>query len=456
MSKSKDLAAKFTQLIDSKNWFSVHDSVVVAVSAGVDSMALLNLMINLPDSCRPNIIVAHVNHQLREQSREEEAYVRDFCKNHQLQLFVKKWPKEMHPKQGMENAARKFRYDFFAAVMKKTNAKFLITAHHGNDQAETVLMKLIRGSFIKHISGIQSSRKFADGYLVRPLLSFSKANLRKYAKRNHIKWYEDETNHQLDVFRNRIRNRILPMLSNENSQVVEHIDEFSEQLSRMNRQNEYFFYQLMDKLKDDDENLELSQWQQLPHDIQWGVIEYLLVDYLGDNFNESLVQEIIRLLTNEKKPQGNVELSNNFYFIKSYKHFSVKKLSQNSTSVLKNQNFVVTLNKWFLTAQKHYFMITDQESDAVTDYNRKSIFYLSDDDFPLVVQNTKNRDKITLKNGGHQTAKRLFINSKVPINDRLQAQTLMTNKSKVLAILGYSESVSTVRKHTKKYVLIIK
>ncbi|MFN1208490.1 tRNA lysidine(34) synthetase TilS, partial [Enterococcus lactis] len=95
--------------------------------------------------------------------------------------------------------------------------RILLTAHHANDQAETVLMRLIRGSFVKDLIGIKESRKFNDGRLIRPLLSFSKQELTQYMQTLSIKWYEDDTNQKLDVTRNRIRHRLIPFIEEENS-----------------------------------------------------------------------------------------------------------------------------------------------------------------------------------------------------------------------------------------------
>ncbi|WP_051533680.1 tRNA lysidine(34) synthetase TilS [Ligilactobacillus apodemi] len=120
--------------------------VLVAVSTGVDSMVLLWLVQHLPPKLRPQIYVAYIDHQLRVQSQAETQFIQAYCEKSHLPLFVKVW--QDHPKTGIENAARNVRYAFFNEIMQKEKILYLLTAHHGDDQAETFLMKLVRGGDI--------------------------------------------------------------------------------------------------------------------------------------------------------------------------------------------------------------------------------------------------------------------------------------------------------------------
>ncbi|KPN82930.1 tRNA(Ile)-lysidine synthase [Apilactobacillus kunkeei] len=446
---------KFNRLIERKDWFNQSDSVVVAVSAGVDSMALLNLMMNLPNNNRPEIIVAHVNHHLRAQSTEEEQYIRDFCQSRNVKIEVGNWEEQFHPSNGIEMAARKYRYDFFSRVMKNTNSRILLTAHHANDQAETVLMRLIRGSFVKDLVGIKESRKFHDGRLIRPLLGFSKKELTHYMQTLSIKWYEDDTNQKLDVTRNRIRHRLIPFIEEENRRGIEHVNDFSRQLDLMKKQNDFFMERIAEDISVDSNSYDLGKFLSLPKYVQPGLIDYLIDQNVVDGLNVDIVKQVTSLLNNDEKPQGVVELSNDLVVKKEYDKFLFENINQNQITGFKNDYFVVTLNKWYFEDDIQW-MITDN-SDAFDDEaKRVSRFNLLDSEFPLIVQKTQNRDRITLKNGGHQTAKRLFINKKIPVDKRHSAKSLMTDQGKLLAVLGYSESVSIDNSNARVYTLIIK
>lgn len=149
--------------------------VLLAVSTGVDSMVLLSGMLKLSKVLDVEINVAYIDHQLREQSKEETKFIKEFCFARNIPLYVYRWEKEEHPVQSIEAAAREVRYNFFEKVLKENNIEYLVTAHHGDDQAETFLMKLIRGGNIQQLQAIQSVRIFREDYqIVRPMLIFNK------------------------------------------------------------------------------------------------------------------------------------------------------------------------------------------------------------------------------------------------------------------------------------------
>lgn len=188
-----------------KEWekFNLADQpLLVAVSTGVDSMVLLDLLMKLPPKMQPQITVAYVDHQLREQSKVETKFIKKFCQQNNLPLEVAVWSKEQHPQNGTEEAARKFRYQFFLSVMKKRKIKVLATAHHADDLAETVIMKLVRGGELSQLVGIESRRSFEGDYqIIRPLLRYSKKQLYEYADQKELTYFEDETNYQDDALR---------------------------------------------------------------------------------------------------------------------------------------------------------------------------------------------------------------------------------------------------------------
>ncbi|WP_252903847.1 tRNA lysidine(34) synthetase TilS [Secundilactobacillus oryzae] len=116
--------------------------------------------------------------------------------------------------------------------MREERAAILMTAHHENDLAETILMKLLRGGDVKQLIGIRAVQDFEMGKLVRPLLSFTKADLRAFAKTQQLTWFEDATNEQDETLRNRIRHHVMPLLQQENEQFLLHIQQYSEQLAQ--------------------------------------------------------------------------------------------------------------------------------------------------------------------------------------------------------------------------------
>ena len=197
------------------------DKVLVAVSGGPDSLSLLHVLNEL----KYPICVAHVNHGLRENADIDEAFVRDFCQEKNIPFFAKKVNlKEMQDKMTVEEAGRKIRYDFFYEVMEKEGCTKLATAHNSNDNAETVIMNLIRGSGISGLKGIEPMR----GNLIRPLIDISRAEIEEYCKKHHLNPRIDETNFEEHYTRNKVRLKLIPYIEeNINENVVGNINRLS-------------------------------------------------------------------------------------------------------------------------------------------------------------------------------------------------------------------------------------
>ena len=200
------------------------DAIVVGVSGGPDSMCLLSFLDVSVIGISLKIIVAHVNHNVRDTANKDEEFVRRFALEKKY-IFEKYKIDKL--KGNFEAEARKIRYDFFESLIKKYNAKYLFTAHHGDDLIETIIMRLIRGAAFKGYRGIDFIIN-KEGYkLVRPLLYMTKDEILNYLKINSIDYCIDETNDLDFNTRNRIRHHILPELKKENADVHKKFLEFS-------------------------------------------------------------------------------------------------------------------------------------------------------------------------------------------------------------------------------------
>ena len=179
---------------------------VVAVSGGVDSMALLSMLIEQGDL---DLVVAHVNHGIRADSTDDEELVRLFCMSHNI-VFVNK---KLNLGSGAsEEIARKARYDFLQLCRIKYSADAIITAHHQDDLLETAVINLLRGT------GWRGLAPFNQPGILRPLLNMTKKSLIEYAKANHIAWHEDSTNSDQRYLRNYVRLSLIPKAQKENGQ----------------------------------------------------------------------------------------------------------------------------------------------------------------------------------------------------------------------------------------------
>lgn len=193
--------------------------MLVAVSGGADSIGLLRL---LADATKPEdrrkLVVVHFNHRLRvEASDEDMRFVLDLADRLDVSCCAgtisNSLTSNMPGGQGLESLAREQRYAFFREVATEREARYLVTAHHRDDQAETVLHRILRGTGIAGLGGIHPAREWMPGVgLVRPLLSFSRAEIVEYLCSIDQPWREDATNHSTEFTRNRIRHELLPHL----------------------------------------------------------------------------------------------------------------------------------------------------------------------------------------------------------------------------------------------------
>ncbi|HET7615563.1 MAG TPA: tRNA lysidine(34) synthetase TilS, partial [Bacillales bacterium] len=209
--------------------------IVVGVSGGPDSMALLDYLQSVRTSWNLSLITASVDHGTRgAESAKDLLYVEKYCREHALvfegtRIDVKAIQREHD--LGFQAAARSGRYLFFAEMMRKHDADMLALAHHGDDQIETMLMRQVRGSFGLSRAGIPVRRPFANGEIIRPLLAVDKQQIEAYCRLNGIEPRRDPSNESDAYTRNRFRRTVLPFLKRENPNVHHRFQSESEILS---------------------------------------------------------------------------------------------------------------------------------------------------------------------------------------------------------------------------------
>ena len=203
--------------------------MLVAVSGGADSLALLDLLVQVRARLNLQLTACHINHELRAASVTEEQRVRQYCDQVDVPLQVRHWPAAMHPATGTEAAAREFRYQIFADLGRTLGCDVVLTAHHRDDQVETVLFRLVRSGDVRSVQGIASVREFAGMRLVRPLLQVTKAELRAYADAHNLPYSDDASNADTHFSRNFLRHEIMPRLQSVDAQAPAHIARFAEE-----------------------------------------------------------------------------------------------------------------------------------------------------------------------------------------------------------------------------------
>lgn len=445
---------QFNQTVMSANWLNSGDNVVLAVSTGVDSMTLLTLMQQLAAKRGFRLIVAHVNHELRSQSQLEQDFLQNYCAHNQLQFETQNWPVAEHPKTGIEAAARAFRYTFFEAVMQQYDSRVLMTAHHADDQAETILMKLIRGGQLSQLRGILPEQPFATGKLVRPLLHFAKNDLVTYATKHSITWYEDETNQSDDILRNRLRHHVVPALKAENNEVLSHMQQYADQLSDVLELAADRTAELVKQLQLADNQYSVAEWQNLSVVEQRAVLT-AVIQAAGIPVVNAYFEEISQLLNNPLKPTGYVTLTDKFQFAKSYDAFSINQALKVSENANVGNQIVVISNQWATLLNGLSVRLSQFSGDQMPNKWHMSLF-LTENELPLKIRRAQPDDEIRLNSGGHKTVRRILIDQKVKPSLRSQQQVVVTAQGEVLWLIGIQRSSRELSQRQPNYELVIK
>ena len=380
--------------------------VLVAVSGGVDSMVLLNVIAQVVPT--NNFAVVNVDHDLRPESAGEVKFVKDFCHSKNYRFFTTKWTHQPDGDIGMEAAARKFRYGFFKKIMATEGFDTLLTAHHGNDLAENILMKLIRSGNAYEVVSLKERRLFASGQILRPLLNFSKKELSEYADIHDLKHVQDETNFDNITMRNRLRNNIFPELQKENGQMLMHFRFFDQQINALVRIAMKQFGEIEAAMDLSETNqkicglikpvLELDQEQQT---LFWG--NFFTKRRLDIAISNKQINQIIQILVGDDA-NASIDLEDSWQFIRTYDRFVIQKVqAQNMTEIQVQLDKPAILNHKSLTVSE----VNDGGTLSVANIPRR-----------ITLRTRRNGDKLLLSNGQHQKLSKRFINEKIPEYER--------------------------------------
>jgi tRNA(Ile)-lysidine synthase len=215
----RTLPQQVAAYIETRSLIQPGERVAVAVSGGADSVGLLRILLELRAELGIVISVAHFHHGIRGQDADaDEAFVAELAKSHDLGFHVGRGDARLESetkKISLETAARNLRRAFFTELLELGTADIIATAHTLDDQAETVLMKLLRGAGTKGLAGVFPEQRLSTGRIVRPLLETRREHIREYLRELDQPWREDRSNDDLGFTRNRLRARVIPLLREE-------------------------------------------------------------------------------------------------------------------------------------------------------------------------------------------------------------------------------------------------
>lgn len=382
------MTQKLLQMMQAKGYFNRHKKILVAVSGGADSMSLLHFLYNHQKDLDIQLGIAHVNHKQRQESEHEEAYLRHWAEEHKVPFHYSAFSGKFS-----ENAARTFRYEFFKQLMKDYDYSALVTAHHADDQAETIFMRLLRGSRLRHLTGISAIRPFGTGQIIRPFLHLTKDQLPVTFH------FEDRSNTSLAYLRNRIRLSYLPTLSQENPKIKEHLCLLAEEIGLME--------QALGELTKDISITDLSVFQQQSDAVQLFLLQNYLDSFPDLQLSKGQFNQLISYL--RKNASGKMPLKNGYELVKTQTYFLIRKEASISLSP-------PCLLEFGKSVEFEDYTLTFSEFNDVSNTDAISIW----SDAPIVIRHRKEGDKIDL-GSHHKKLRRLFIDNKILEKDRQKA-----------------------------------
>ena len=413
------------------NW--QQESYVLAVSGGVDSMVLLEQFFQLQKKYPIIITVVHIHHHLRQESDEEEVMVREFCRKRNLSVEVCHWEEGSSQNSGIEEKARQFRYEKLKESQQKHHASYVVVAHHADDQVETVLMKLTRGSTLEGIAGMKPMRPFGEGYLIRPFLTVDKKVLYEYASMHQILYSEDTTNQSVAYTRNRFRQEMIPLFKKENPKFNQKIQEFTKTLQEQQELIGTITYQWMEQAL-----------VELPNGWSWNKDSYL---------KQPIGLQKVILVEISKKIGGLLSTKN----VSDIHKAILSDTSQLSLNLPKGWIFQKRYQQLFLVKKeveaivyKEFRVEKFQTEDIVLSKNERVSFtkeegwemMVSCEDFPLIIRRRKSGDSLLLRSNQHQSLRRYCINEKIPKEEREKLWVVENATKEIIAILGFRKPQS--------------
>lgn len=298
-----------TNTIKKYNLINDGDRLVLGVSGGPDSICMLDVLNRIKNDSKVNIkfdmVVAHVNHMIREEAIDDEKFVKNFCEKIGIPFYSKSIDVQKianNNKIGTEEAGRNARYEFFDEILKLTNANKVAIAHNKNDKAETILMNALRGSGIAGLRGIEPIK---DGKYIRPLIECERIEIEEYCKQREIEPRIDRTNFENVYTRNKIRNIVIPFIKQEfNPNIVETLNRLAELIKEDDEYiNKIVRQKYLDMLVKEEEKqiiLDLKKFNKEEKVIKSRVLLYTIIKLFDSTkgIEKIHIEDIIKLCEN--------------------------------------------------------------------------------------------------------------------------------------------------------------
>jgi len=408
-----------------------NDTVVFGCSYGPDSMALFHLLLEIRKKKNLCLVCAHVNHHIRKASEKEYEDLKRICERYQV--VFEPMTITNYGDDNFHNEARHIRYRFFDDLVMKYQAHYLMTAHHGDDLMETILMRLVRGSTFSGYHGF-SRYVFKDSYyLVRPLITASKEEILLYDKKHRIPYCIDRSNFSSKYTRNRYRKAVLPFLKKEDAMVHLKFLKYSNLLASYDAYIEKEMEKAIERVYHNGE-ISIALFRELDPIIQDKVIHFVLKEFYQDDLIliRDVHVDLIKKLLFSGRANSFIYLPNDIKVIKSYGN-------------LRFSREIELLDHYEIELSDTVFLPNQMEISFVeeaVDRSNNSICLLKEDlSLPLHVRTRKFGDKMEVKGlRGTKKIKDIFIDAKIPLAKRDLWPIVVDSKDRIVWIPGVKKS----------------
>ena len=422
------------------------DVIVFGCSYGPDSMALFHTLLTLRKKIDIKLICAHVNHGKRKESEEEKVLLEEYCKKHNVTFEYMKI--KNYGDDNFHNEARNIRYNFFEELVYNYGAKYLMTAHQGDDLIETILMRIVRGSTLKGYSGFSRIVDKGDYKIIRPLITVTKDEILKFDEKNGIQYAIDESNNEDHYTRNRYRHTVLPFLKQEEPNIHKKFLKFSETLLKNSNYIDSVASKEFNKVFQNG-NLDIDKFKSLDPVIQTKIIYNILEKIYGDDLlivGNAHVDLIFGLISSNKS-NSVVHLPNNVIVVKSYNELTF------SYDDDVNDQYEIQIDEIVNLPNGKIIEKVDETNDTsnyTIKLNSKEVT------LPLYVRNRRDGDKIKLKGlNAYKKVSEIFINEKIKTSDRNSWPVVLDSKEEIVWLPGLKKS-NLDKKNTEEYDIILR
>lgn len=417
------LLPRLARTIRQQQLFKPHDRLVVALSGGADSCALLDLLTRLP-GYDLFLVAAHLNHGLRgAESDGDERFCRELAAGYEIPFESCRIDVEaLAQTEGLnlEDAGRRARIGFLDRICQQYGAAAVVTAHHSDDQAETVLMRLMRGSGMAGLSGMRYNNQ--RGYL-RPLLDVTRAQIKQYLAEQGLAWREDASNRDTDFLRNRIRHELLPLLEQYNPAIRQRLTATAAILADEERLLESLAEAAFEELFHQDKNqlaCSIAGLKAQPPALQRRILRLAYQQLAGnlDGLGREHIEAVLRL-PDSPHPNARLALPQNISALRAYDQLLFRSARQDTPDA--PAELVINAPGQYCLPGGGILII--ETASAAVDFNNlpadSACFDLDRTPFPWLVRTFQPGDRMApFGLGGSKKVKDIFIDRKIPLAER--------------------------------------